>query len=142
MTPTPQPVQGFTGMIPVLQTPSGTPPTADSIAETLQSAQAGSANGTAIDMTGYKNLTIMVNGTYSGVVNFEASIDGGTTWVGCAMHSTGQITSTTLASGQTNGSGATMFNLNSDMSAYNQFRARTSSMTLGSVTVTSRKYPR
>ena len=124
-----------------LKVNNGAPTAAISITETLQTAQAGNANGTAIDITGYEAMTVMVNGTFTGAVNFEASIDSGTTWVAITMHASSQITAGTLATAQTNGIGATLWNLPSDRSAYNQFRARTSGMVAGSVTVSTRKYP-
>lgn len=107
-----------------------------SILETLQTAQAGNANGTAIDMKGFGRLTIDVTvSTFTGTVNFEGTIDD-SNWfvVGLKTNADGAAVTTATAAGA--------FKLPADGPALSQFRARTSGVTVGNVTVKSRKTPR
>jgi hypothetical protein len=62
---------------------------------TIQSAQAGAANGTALDITDATRVVVEVSGTYTSITaNFEGSIDGGTTYNSISLAT---LSSTTLA---------------------------------------------
>jgi hypothetical protein len=99
---------------------------------TLQNAQAGAANGLAFDISNAMRLTVEVSGTFSGITaNFEASVDGGTTWNLVALESRGVVpivnTLTAIAAG--------LYVL-VDARGVNRFRARTTvSAPTGSMTV-------
>jgi hypothetical protein len=94
---------------------------------TLQAAQAGNANGTAAQVAEYPAIGVQVVGSgFTGTVNFEGSIDGAN-WAAVPLQkSDGTWVSTATATG--------MFQTNAAIWA--QFRARTSSVTGGTVTVT------
>ena len=62
---------------------------------TLQAAQAGAANGTAIDITDAQAVIVEISGTYTNITaNFEAAIDGTTTYNSVSL---AQLSSTTRA---------------------------------------------
>lgn len=62
---------------------------------TLQAAQAAADNGTALDITEAVSVVVEVSGTYTNMTaNFEASIDGGTTWFSVSLAT---LSSTTRA---------------------------------------------
>lgn len=109
---------------------------ADSVLETLQNAQAGAANGTAIDLKGYKSATLAVLGTFTGITaNFEGTVDD-TNWfsVGLLNAATNAVAATGTAAG--------LFKVPTDLTL-SQIRARTTVATpTGSMTVQSRKHPR
>lgn len=62
---------------------------------TLQSAQTAAANGTALDITDASRVVAQVSGTYTDITaNFEASVDGGTSYASVSLAT---MSSTTLA---------------------------------------------
>lgn len=125
--------------MPVQVAPGGL----DAALETPQNAQAGNANGAAIDVRGHKTLIVEVTGTgFTGTVNFEGSIDpplpsgpASPTWwaVGLKTVADGAAVTTATATGQ--------FKMPADLQLA-QFRARTSGVTGGTVTVRTWKHPR
>lgn len=112
----------------------------DAALEVLQNAQPGNANGSTTDIRGHKTLMVEVVGTgFTGTVNFEATIDppsvAAPAWfpVGLRTWADGAAVTTATATGQ--------FKLPSD-AQFAQFRARTSGVTGGTVTVRTWKHPR
>jgi len=101
----------------------------------LQNAQTANANGTSVNLTGYQFLGVQVSGTFLGAVNFEASLDG----IGWCPVSLIQTSSASLYGAVTSFSsyGVQLFinDTNHPASALGNFRARTSGMISGSVTV-------
>ena len=99
---------------------------------TLQSAQAGAANGTSLDISEAVSLLVEITGTYTGLTaNFEASLDGGTTWNSVALL---QLSSTSLA--RATGATANGLYLLENIRGMTAFRARTTaSNPTGSMTV-------
>jgi hypothetical protein len=55
------------------------------VTETTQNAVAATGNGTAIDARGATQITVAVTGTFTAVVTFEGSIDGGVTFFPIAL---------------------------------------------------------
>ena len=51
-----------------------------SVVTILQNATAATNNGTSLIVTGYGTAVIQITGTFVATINFEFSIDGGTTW--------------------------------------------------------------
>ena len=100
----------------------------NSSVQTLQNAQAGNANGAVMNVSQYSSLGLQVIGAgFTGTVNFEASFDGGNNWAPVPMQkSDGTWTSTATASGIFVAPNAAIFPA---------FRARTSGVTGGTVTV-------
>jgi len=98
---------------------------------TLQDAAEATADGTALNMKGYRTLTVQVSGTFTGTVTFEGTIDD-TNWfaVGMPAAATGTAASTATAAGA--------FYLPDEFSL-SQFRARVSAYTDGDITVTARR---
>lgn len=68
---------------------------------TLQNAQAGAANGTALDVTDATEVWFEISGTFTNITaNFEAAIDGGTVFSPVAvMTPAGTRASTATAAG-------------------------------------------
>lgn len=103
------------------------------LAETLQNAQAGNADGTAIDMNLATRLTIHVTVSgFTGTVNFEGTIDD-TNWFVVGLKTGADGAAVTTATG------AGAFKLPTDGPMLSQFRARTSGVSAGTVTVKSLK---
>lgn len=111
------------------------PVDADSVLTTLQNAAAALGNGTAINLKGYRGLTLEVTGTFVATVTFEATIDD-TSWfaLGLGAAGTGTIASTATAAGA--------FSLPAGWPAVSQVRAQVSAYTSGNVTVKARQQPR
>ncbi len=99
---------------------------------TLQNAQAGAANGIALDIADALSVVVEITGTFTGITaNFEGSIDGGTTW---HLVSLATLSSTTRA--RVTGGTATGLYLLENAGGFNSFRARTTVATpTGSMTV-------
>lgn len=108
---------------------------AQGVAETLQNAQTGAANGAAIDLDGARALSVQITGTFTGITaNFEGSLDGATyAAVGLKPASTnGTAAATATAAG--------LYTLPLDTPPLRYFRARTTVATpTGSMTIVSRK---
>lgn len=101
--------------------------------ETLQSAQDGNNDGTAISMIGYGRFTIQVTVSgFTGTVNFEGTIDD-TNWFAVTVDPIGGGSAVTTATG------AGVFRNTAAGVALSQLRARTSSVSGGTVTVKARK---
>jgi hypothetical protein len=97
---------------------------ADAIQETLQAAQTGAANGTAISIAGYRGLTVLCTIVATITVNFELSNDGGTTYTAVAML---QSTTTASATRVTTATASGLFAMPPEwMGCATHFRARTS----------------
>ena len=94
----------------------------------LQKAQSGNANGTALHHPECLTITIQIVGaTFTGTVNFEGSLDG-VNWAAISLNDgTGSPKSTATADGIFGGTALVPY-----------FRARTSGVSAGSVTVTAR----
>lgn len=108
----------------------------DSVLEPLQTAQAGAANGTPIDLKGYRSATLQVSGAFTGITaNFEGTVDDATWFaVGLELATTGALATTAAAAG--------LYRVPSTL-ALSQLRARTTVATpTGSMTVVGRKQPR
>lgn len=97
--------------------------------QTLQNAQGGNANGTLMNIGDFRVIAVLVVGAgFTGTINFDVSIDG-TSWLPFGMTpSTGAAVVTTatangLFTAPTNG--------------LRVFRARTSAVSAGTVTVTA-----
>lgn len=105
------------------------------VSTTLQNAQTANADGTSINLTGYQFLGVQVSGEFIGNVDFEASLDS----VGWCPVGLIQANSTTLYSSviSANSYAANLYitDANHPASALGNFRARTTNMTAGSVTV-------
>ena len=99
---------------------------------TIQNAQAGAANGTIIDIIDATSLVIEISGTYTNITaNFEASIDGGTTWFSVSLIQMASLTLARLAAATAIG---LYFLENTE--GLNAFRARTTvASPTGSMTV-------
>jgi len=97
---------------------------------TLQAAATGAANGTALDVTNAVGAVFEVSGTYTNLtVNWEASVDGGTTWWGVGV---GPLTTRTRAATAT----ATGLYLLDNVAGLTHARARiTAGAATGSMTV-------
>lgn len=97
---------------------------------TLQAAATGAANGTALDVTNAVGAVFEVSGTFTNLtVNWEASVDGGTTWWGVGV---GPLTTRTLATTTT----ATGLYLLANVAGLTHVRARiTAGAATGSMTV-------
>ncbi len=109
---------------------SATPITMDAVQAVLQSNQSGNMNGTIISVKNFSTLGIGVIGStnWSGVVNFESSIDGvnyGSHL--CVNRATGATVTTAVVNGH----------FGCPVSGMQLFRARTTGMSVGSVTVTA-----
>lgn len=100
-------------------------------AGTLQNAQAANANGATYDVRGLATVLLTVTGTFTGFVNWEVSDDDATWYPLFAERVYDPTTNPLLAlsSNQTN----MVWNVN--VSGWKSFRARTSSMSAGNVTV-------
>lgn len=100
---------------------------------TLQAAQAGAANGTALDVTEALAVVFEISGTYTGITaNWEASFDGGTTYWPVQVMPLATRTFATTAT-------ATGLYLLPDAAGITQIRARTTVATpTGSMTVRAR----
>lgn len=96
---------------------------------TLQNAATATGNGVAMDISGYKNLALVVTGTFVGTVTFEVSIDG-TNYVGLAMRDSDGATEAYVLTATA--PGGFFSNL---IGGYQFFRARISAYTSGSITV-------
>ena len=96
--------------------------------ETLQAAAEANGNGTPINLSGIAALAVQITGTFSATINFEATIDG-TNWIAAKAIdlNTGSPINTTTATG------IFMFNV----PGLRLFRARISSYSSGSVTITA-----
>lgn len=93
---------------------------------TLQNAAAANGNGMQIAIPQYNNIGLQVLGTFTAVVNFEASYDGGNTWAAVPlMDSTGAW--------KTNASAPGIFS--TYLAVYPLFRARVAWTSGTSVTV-------
>lgn len=99
---------------------------------TLQNAQAGAANGTALDITDAASVIVEISGTYTNITaNFEASIDGGTTWNSVSLATLSSTTRARLAAATAAG-----LYLLENAGGLTSFRARTTvSGPTGSMTV-------
>lgn len=100
---------------------------------TLQNAQTGNADGTPIDMKGVTQLTVHAIGAgFTGTINFEGTIDD-TNWfsVGLEPIGTGAVVVSATASGA--------WKMPVRVPCLSQFRARTSGVSAGNVTVKARK---
>ena len=75
-----------------------------------------------------REAAIQLAGTFTGTVNFEASIDGGKTWTALAM------TPSAGGSAVTSATAAGLFV--ADVRPYTMIQARASALTTGSVNVT------
>lgn len=97
---------------------------------TLQNAATGAANGTALDVTNAVGAVFEVSGTFTNLtVNWEASVDGGTTWWSVGV---GPLTTRTLATTAT----ATGLYLLANVAGLTHARARiTAGAATGSMTV-------
>lgn len=94
---------------------------------TLQNAQGGAANGTALDITDAVGVIVEISGTYTAITaNFEASIDGGLTWNSVSLATLSSTTRARLAAAT-----ATGLYLLENAGGLTSFRART---TIGSPT--------
>lgn len=93
---------------------------------TLQSAQAGSANGSTMSVLGMENVILDITGTFAGTVLFEGSLDG-TTY--------SYIKSTNIADGSINDRTTSAGQWLVPVAGYNLIRTRTASLTSGNVTV-------
>lgn len=94
---------------------------------TLQAAQAGAANGTALDATEAEQIIVEVSGTYTNITaNFEGSIDGGTTWNSVSLATLSSLTRARLAAATAVG-----LYLMENAAGLTTFRART---TIGAAT--------
>lgn len=102
---------------------------------TLQNAQAGAANGTALDCEEAVALLVEVSGTYTGITaNFEGSVDAGATWWTVSLAALNSTTRARSLTATANG-----LYLLEDIGALSQFRARTTVATpTGSMTVKAR----
>jgi len=98
----------------------------------LQTAQAGAANGTALDITDAVSLIIEISGTYTNMTaNFEASIDGGATWFSVSLATLASTTRARVAAAT-----ATGLYLLENAGGLTSFRARTTvASPTGSMTV-------
>jgi hypothetical protein len=99
---------------------------------TLQNAQAGAANGVAMDISEARAVIVEISGTYTGITaNFEGSIDGGTTWFNVSLAQLASLTLVRLAAATAAG-----FYFLENASGMNAFRARTTVATpTGAMTV-------
>lgn len=99
---------------------------------TLQNAQASAANGTALDITDAASVIVEITGTYTNITaNFEASIDGGTTWHSVSLATLSSTTRARLAAAT-----ATGLYLLENAAGLTSFRARTTvASPTGSMTV-------
>jgi hypothetical protein len=96
---------------------------------TLQNAVATAVNGTALDITDAASVIVEISGTYTNITaNFEASIDGGTTWFGVSLATLSSTTRARLAAATAVG-----LYLLENAGGLNSFRART---TIGAATGT------
>lgn len=100
--------------------------------QSLQAAQTAAANGTDIDITDASQLVVEVSGTYTNITaNFEASIDGGTSW-----HSVSLATLSSTTRARVAAATAVGLYLLENANGLNRFRARTTvSGPTGSMTV-------
>lgn len=104
---------------------------------TIQAAQAGAANGTALDISEANVVLVEISGTYTDITaNFEASVDGGTTWHSVSLAT---LSSTTLA--RVAAATAVGVYLLAHAAGMNRLRARTTvSGPTGSMTVKALAY--
>lgn len=110
------------------------PAAADSVLTTLQAAAAAVADGTAVNLKGYKGLTVELTGTFVATVTFEATIDDASWFaVGLKTAADGAAVTSATAPGA--------WKLPQDV-ALSQFRARVSAFTSGTVTVKGRRHAR
>lgn len=107
---------------------------------TLQNAESGNANGTTFTVDGLGTAVLQVvpstSPAFTGTVNFEASADGGTTWVARTGSSSA---AGTFAKSVTSPTVADVWTFN--VAGFTSIRARTSGVTAGTVTVTGRAVP-
>lgn len=98
----------------------------------LQSAQTAAANGVALDITDAAGVIVEISGTYTNMTaNFEASIDGGTTWFGVSLATLSSTTRARLAAAAAAG-----LYLLENAGGLTSFRARTTvASPTGSMTV-------
>ena len=98
------------------------------VSTTLQSAAAATGDGTAASTAGYASMGVQVVISDTATVSFEGNVDG-SNWVAvtCVLSSDLSTASSATASG--------LYQCN--VSGYNQFRARISAYTGGTVTVKS-----
>jgi len=95
----------------------------------LQNAVVIAANGASLDVRSGTTLMVEISGTYTNVTaNFEASIDGGTTWWAVALATLNSTTLVRTLTAATNG----LYRLE-DCGGLTHFRART---TIGAATGT------
>lgn len=99
---------------------------------TLQSAVSAAANGATMDTTEGRAVVLEISGTFTGITaNFEASIDGGTSWFAVALQQLSASTPTYTAAATAAG----LYQLK-DSHGINAMRARTTVSTpTGSMTV-------
>ncbi len=99
---------------------------------TLQSAVAVAADGTALNCEDATGAVVEISGTFSGITaNFEASVDGGTTYHSVALLQLGSTSSAKVAAATATGH----YRL-SDAAGITQLRARTTVATpTGTMTV-------
>ena len=97
---------------------------------TMQAAAAALANGTSLNVTGFGTAVLLVSGTFSASVAFEASVDAGVTWnaISATQVGAGDIFPLTTIPG--------MFRLT--VTGIDLIRARVSAFASGAVTVVGR----
>lgn len=110
------------------------PASTDSVLETLQTAATATGAGTAVNVKGYRGVTVQVAGTFVGTVTFEGTLDD-SAWFAVGLRTVTDATTPSTATAP----GA--WTLPRDITL-SQLRARVSAYTSGSITVTSRKHPR
>jgi hypothetical protein len=111
---------------------------ASSASGTLQSAQAGNANGSTLNVLGMGSANFTVNmSAFSGSVIFEGSGDG-TNFQSIQVNQQGSNSFSTIANGATSTS---IILYTCSVASLQLIRARTSSVTAGTVTVTAEAVP-
>lgn len=130
------------GDTPLLLTSSGAAQVSQvasqSVSGTLQSAQNAAANGSTLSVLGMSVATWTVNMSgFTGTVNFEGSEDG-TNYSGITTVQLGTNTLSTTTAGTT-ATSITVFE--SSVGGLQLIRARTSSVSAGTVTVTAHAVP-
>jgi len=96
---------------------------------TLQSAATANGDGTTFDVSGYSSITLVITGTFSATVNFEATADD-TNWTALQVVQVGTSTISTTSTSTGTFSAA--------IGSLKSVRARISGYASGSVTVTAR----
>lgn len=102
--------------------------------ELLQNAAGANGNGTALTNLGDTGAVLMqITGTFTATVNFEGSLDGGTTYVAIRAQDMGAATKATTATA------AGMWLV--PCFGMSNVRARVSGFSSGTVTVRARRAP-